>query len=379
MKKTFLFLLSIIISSLCNGNKYEVGLFTCSPGEELYSIFGHSAIVIQDKELEETKAFNYGCFNFGIDNFYLRFASGSLEYFLGTASLQSFLHTYTYEQRGVLYNRFLLDDNQADSLVKILNDASLPENRYYKYRFITRNCATEVLNIITPFIDTPLNQEYLNATSSYTARELINESLKNHPLTKLGLALILGSKVDRKLSQRETAFIPTHLKQTLDGININGHRLLEKDSVVIEQHKTDLSKKPLFHSYGIVIALIFIGLMTTSRKIILVDYLFTSLLALIGVVIIWLMLFSEHPEVQANYNILWCNPLLPFMIPLLKRSRGLWRHFIIGFYSACALTITLLWCMGTQHYEIEFILCLIINIWLLIKHASMMKASPKTI
>lgn len=373
MKKIILLLLYVIISPLCIGNQYEIGLLTCSPGEELYSIFGHSAIAVLDKESGETTVYNYGCFNFGTENFYFKFASGNLEYYLGHESLQSFSYTYMYEQRGVLYNRLYLSDIQTEALTKTLADASLPENRYYKYRFITRNCATEILNILIPFIDNPLNREFLDTPSSFTARELINENLNNHYLTRLGLALILGSKVDKTLTLEETCFIPSHLKQILSTVEVDGRSFLDEDVALITQPNTDRQKNSFLSHYVIAITLILIGIMTIINKNAATDYFYTSFLALVGFVIMSLMFFSEHPEVQANYNILWCNPLLPLMIPLLKRSEGLWRHLVIVVYSACFFTIALLWCCGIQHYETEFILCLMINIWLMIKHSTRKK------
>ncbi|MFO8021654.1 MAG: DUF4105 domain-containing protein, partial [Perlabentimonas sp.] len=48
----------------------KVSLLTCSQGDELYSIFGHSAIRVSDPVVGIDWVFNYGTFNFSDPNFY---------------------------------------------------------------------------------------------------------------------------------------------------------------------------------------------------------------------------------------------------------------------------------------------------------------------
>src|SRR3989344_1461527 len=58
----------------------EISLITASPGEELYSSFGHSAILIRDTTNKIFKMYNYGTFDFETPNFYWKFARGRLLY-----------------------------------------------------------------------------------------------------------------------------------------------------------------------------------------------------------------------------------------------------------------------------------------------------------
>jgi hypothetical protein len=58
----------------------EIGLITCSPHEELYSLYGHSAIRIHDLKTGEDLVFNYGVFNFKQPFFILRFVLGIPKY-----------------------------------------------------------------------------------------------------------------------------------------------------------------------------------------------------------------------------------------------------------------------------------------------------------
>src|SRR3979411_1847859 len=53
-----------------------ISLVTYSPGEELYTIFGHSAIRILDEDSGFDRLYNYGTFDFNAPDFYLRFFRG---------------------------------------------------------------------------------------------------------------------------------------------------------------------------------------------------------------------------------------------------------------------------------------------------------------
>ena len=48
----------------------KISLLTGSPGAELYSTFGHSAIRIQDEVNGIDELYNYGTFDFRTPNFY---------------------------------------------------------------------------------------------------------------------------------------------------------------------------------------------------------------------------------------------------------------------------------------------------------------------
>jgi hypothetical protein len=84
-------------------------LLTCTPGDELYSCFGHSAIRIQDKKYDIDLVFNYGTFDFNKPNFYVNFLKGILIYSLGVDDYESFKSNYIYEERGIAEQVLRLD------------------------------------------------------------------------------------------------------------------------------------------------------------------------------------------------------------------------------------------------------------------------------
>ena len=65
---------SMMVNSM---DSVEISLLTCSPHEEIYSLYGHTAIRILDKRTGEDVAVNYGMFSFQKPSFVLRSSSVS--------------------------------------------------------------------------------------------------------------------------------------------------------------------------------------------------------------------------------------------------------------------------------------------------------------
>ncbi|MBS1655032.1 MAG: DUF4105 domain-containing protein, partial [Bacteroidetes bacterium] len=68
MKKPVLLLLLFFIAYLVNAQpdscRLRISLLTCTPGEELYSTFGHSALRVIDSSTHQDLIYNYGTFDF---------------------------------------------------------------------------------------------------------------------------------------------------------------------------------------------------------------------------------------------------------------------------------------------------------------------------
>ena len=61
----------------------HISLLTCQPHEEVYSIYGHTAIRYQDLARGTDLAVNYGMFSFHKPYFVLRFVFGLTDYEMG--------------------------------------------------------------------------------------------------------------------------------------------------------------------------------------------------------------------------------------------------------------------------------------------------------
>ena len=129
-------------------NQSEISILTCAPGEELYSIFGHTAIRVRDSISNTDYVFNYGTFDFNTSNFYLKFMKGELNYFLSVTTFERFIREYEFQKRSIAEQHLNLTSNEKGSIIGALVNNSLPENREYHYHFFYDNCATRIRDII---------------------------------------------------------------------------------------------------------------------------------------------------------------------------------------------------------------------------------------
>ena len=74
----------------------EISLLTCQPHDEVYSLYGHTAIRFHDirKDRMIDVAFNYGVFDFKKSMFVLRFVFGLTDYELGVCPYNYFVQEY---------------------------------------------------------------------------------------------------------------------------------------------------------------------------------------------------------------------------------------------------------------------------------------------
>ena len=83
-----------------------------------------------------------------------------------------------------------------------------------------------------------------------------------------------------------------------------------------------------------VVALISIKEIITLRHNKVVDTIIFFVCGVLGIVIYFLLLFSEHPAVSANINAMWLHPIWLVMIPLIwirKAQKFLYCYHFINF------------------------------------------------
>ncbi len=125
-----------------------LSLITCSPGTELYSVFGHSAIRISDPVNGIDSIYNYGTFDFNTPNFYLQFSRGKLDYILDRQYWPFFQYEYLLTNRWIKEQVLLLNQSYKQKLYDALEVNYQPQNRSYRYDFFYDNCATRIRDIL---------------------------------------------------------------------------------------------------------------------------------------------------------------------------------------------------------------------------------------
>ena len=122
----------------------KISLLTVSPGDELYSAFGHSALWVFDYERGIDRVYNYGTFDFRTEGFYVKFVQGTLPYTLSVSSSYNILEGSRQSNRSVTEQELNLSATQKEKLFLFLETNYLPENRQYFYKFFYDNCSTRL-------------------------------------------------------------------------------------------------------------------------------------------------------------------------------------------------------------------------------------------
>ena len=61
----------------------KISLITCSPGTQVYELFGHTGLRVRDDARDIDVVFHYGVFSFDTPNFIYRFTKGETDYSIG--------------------------------------------------------------------------------------------------------------------------------------------------------------------------------------------------------------------------------------------------------------------------------------------------------
>lgn len=367
-----LLLLPLLINSSALGSNPRVSLLTCESGEELYSIYGHSALRVFWPESGDDYIYNFGMFDFTTPHFYWKFIRGNLKYMLGVQSLDEFLFQYQFENRGVLEQHLNLDSLQTVQIISTLNHLALPENRLYLYRFLRKNCTTELRDLIFETLP-PNGYTHTANLTGVTHRELLNNYTDGW--TRFGLNLILGSTIDREIDVWDSMFLPETLYNGLTTVKLDDSPLVySTNSLFVSDKRVQQgsSKKQLISSSlsPLIVALLLAFVIVVSLFFKGRDYLADLLLVIaggVGLFLIGAISITMHSELFWNYNLLWCNPIL-IAIPFLTIAGKIKIERVAITLSILMLgVLQLLWAFKIQFFEWSYLVIVLTLYPILIK------------
>jgi len=125
----------------------EVSVLTCSPGDDFYESYGHSAIRVKDIAQNYDMVFNYGTFSFS-DDFMKMFVMGKLRYWIEPEVYPSFRYQYDSENRSIYEQILNISAAQKQQLFAYLLNNAKEENKYYWYDFLYNNCSSKLRDVI---------------------------------------------------------------------------------------------------------------------------------------------------------------------------------------------------------------------------------------
>lgn len=301
----------------------EISLLTCSPGEQVWSLYGHTAIRYTDHISGEDLAVNYGMFSFSQDYFILRFVFGRTDYQMGIEPFSSFAYEYASQGRTVIQQRLHLSAEEKLNITIQLIKNYQPANRVYRYNFFYDNCTTRARDIlINNLIRKKINFQ-ANPNVNVSFREMIHQWNNEHRWARFGNDLLLGVKADLKTNNIQQQFLPDSLRRDFDKATLTDasgktYQLVDSTFNVVEPTEAVVGKvvgiwdiiTPQIAFATLLVITIIISIFELQRRktFWLYDTLLLSLDGLAGLCL-FAMIFSSHPTVQVNIQILMLNPL----------------------------------------------------------------------
>lgn len=321
----------------------EASVLTCSPGDEVYSLYGHTALRIKDDSLGVDYVFNFGVFDFNTDYFIWKFTLGQTDYILMPVSYKDFM--YEYETRGseVKAQVLNLSQQEADDLFQYLIRTSRPENRTYRYNYLTNNCTTRVMDCVEGCINGSVSYSW--DTDPETYRQIMHQYTVDSPWAQDGNDILLGADVDTTLSLRAKCFVPENYSRALDGaiirdLTADSRPMVRRTEILLaaKPHVVvkDFPLSPMTVGWMAFVLMLLVAVIEyrCRRMIWLLDALILPIHGLAGALLLFVFLFSEHPTLGSNWQIWVLNPLplvaMPYIIKAAwRKHRTLW-HYILG-------------------------------------------------
>ena len=295
----------------------KVSVLTCGTANEVYSLFGHTAIRISDPENFLDVVYNYGAFDFSTPNFVLKFVKGDLQYFAAVHPYSDFINEYTYEHRDVYEQELQISLQWRQELYNNLNQSLTSGDSYYTYKFIDKNCTSMVVDIINKSLKQNVVVKKENTDTTY--RSILYPYFDNHFYEKLGTSIIFGKKVDQDGTQ---IFLPFELLESLKKVTFNGQNLAPQTTPVLTFDK-EIPTSWWNNPYSYLAALLLILLLNIKK----LNQFYLLLLSLIGLFFVFAGFYSFHEELAWNYNVLLFNPLLLLLLffTLTNNSRYIYK------------------------------------------------------
>jgi hypothetical protein len=318
----FLFITSFFTFAQSDSCRLRISLLTGSPGEELYSTFGHSAIRVTDTISNEDIVYNYGTFDFSEPGFYTKFVRGKLMYYLSTEEFSSFKQSFQQENRGLTEQILNLSCIEKQKITTLLQQNLMGANKFYKYDFLFDNCTTRLRDLLEKSVNTPVHfMPVVNKPTTFRQHIFEYMDYNNNQWTKLGMDILLGNKTDAAMNNREAMFLPDYLFKGFDSAKIGSKPVVESKTVAVDLPSQSPSASSGENSFLTHPAFIFWLLLTAivitnfsksegAKKLL---YGFDGFLFFItgfaGILMLFMWFGTDHVVCKNNYNLLWAWPI----------------------------------------------------------------------
>lgn len=371
MLKVLMSIVMIWIVTLCASGQrdtstasyMQVSILTCGSGEELYALFGHSAIRVRDDLRDIDVVYNYGTGDFNAPGFVFRFLRGQLDYLVTRTTMESFMREYLHDQRHVKEQILDISYAQQVALFGALETNIRRENRRYKYDFFYDNCVTRIRDKTTAVLG-PIEYGTLR-DADYSYRDLLHTHLEQHAWTSFGMDLILGVDTDQVAGQLGQMFLPSYYHSYLSEARLDGRPLIASEETLLEF--SHVPPKPWFWTpfrfFGCLFVLELIGFflhyITGDRHFMVTyDKMWFGLLSISFLIMAFMWWATDHEVCRNNYNLLWTVPWTVLAYFFTRRVKKLLFFLTIS----VSLFLLLTWSINPQNMPPAIMFIILISL-----------------
>ena len=296
----------------------EISLLTCGPRQQVYSLYGHTAIRFQDKQHGRDLAINYGVFSFDKPFFVLRFVFGLTDYEIGIVPFDTFCWEYESSGCGVRQQVLNISVQEKIAIAEAIDRNYEPQNRVYRYNFFYDNCTTRARDILLDNVNGSI--VYNDSSKVYPSyRELIHQYNENNRWARFGNDLLLGVKADFSTDFAEQQFLPGRLCNDVEQAYIKNNdgtkrKLVSRSFWVLaptnkQKPNADWFTPTLVLGTVALLILIVAAIERRRKRMLWAFDAFVMLATGLCGLVLLAMVFSQHPTVSLNLQILLLNPL----------------------------------------------------------------------
>ena len=203
-------------------NNVDISLLTCDPHDEVYSLYGHTAIRVKDAGTGQDFVVNYGVFDTRESMFVLRFIFGLTDYTMEMFPYKDFLAEYKRFGCGIYEQRMNMSPKEKLQFMLALQENAKEENKVYRYNYFYNNCTTKARDILLDAFDgvtEPVAKSSLQQ-GERSFRQLVHQGNEDYPWTMAGNDLLLGVGADANTSYEEREFLPRVLAADFDSTKV---------------------------------------------------------------------------------------------------------------------------------------------------------------
>ncbi len=318
-------------------------LAVAGPGDDVYEVFGHDAIIINDADTQEIVAYNWGVFDFNQPNFIGRFVAGRMLYTMRGEpdGFGYMVREYKARQRTFRIYPLNLSPVQVARLQRLCEKNNTPGHQDYRYDYYRDNCSTRVRDMIDAATDGQVAAQLKGKSTGHTLRYFTDALSQRVPWLYVGLQYVLGHTVDQPIDAWAEGFLPDRLQAHLADLTVtwedgSRHALLGPVREYVPDTRGPLIPPPVWWYWFLLAGVVWgggiVGLTTFGvgrRWLAPIPILAWGLLCLVGGgICTFAWFFTDHVAAGNNENWLQLSPLeLPMFLAailLLFNRRPRW-------------------------------------------------------